>query len=93
MGSATIGEFLFESSLRIVLNSSPSSSFTSKSGVSSMVHVEERLDVTSSVDVAITKSLTPCPQYLPGPSNHCLESLSHTGDCSIVLTKFPESAS
>jgi hypothetical protein len=49
-----------------------------------MVPVEDQWDVTTSVDAAITESLIPYIQNLPGLSNHFLESPSHIRDCPMV---------
>jgi hypothetical protein len=92
MGGATIGKLPSGSSLRKVMSSSPCFTFTRETGVSLTVPIEDQWDLTSSVDVAITESLTPYTRNLPGPSIHCLESPSHR-DCSMVLIRFLESAS
>jgi hypothetical protein len=59
MGGATIGKLPSGSSLRKVMSSSPCFTFTRETGVSLTVPIEDQWDLTSSVDVAITESLTP----------------------------------
>jgi hypothetical protein len=59
MGGARTGEFPSESLLRIVMSSSPCSTFTYKAGLSYIVHVEDRWGESSSVDATITESLMP----------------------------------
>jgi hypothetical protein len=55
MGGARTGEFPSESLLRIVMSSSPCSTFTYKAGLSYIVHVEDR----------------PAPWMLPSLNHSC----------------------